>query len=539
LGCKSSTHSIASLDGDDRLVAHRFLCLLCVAFAECQAYVGFDEKNIRRRIYDALNVLMAMQIIAKERKLIRWIGFEAALGIEKPAAAAGAGGAAAPAPPPPPPPPPPPAAPAPLPAKELKQLKAQRALLASKRELVAARRRTLEEISLQYVGLQSLLQRNARPGFPAPDPDQKLAWPFLLLEAPANTVVQCDMDEEREYVILTYDDAYTVHDHNKIMQMVGQDQLERGLPITQATGSAADAFSARLTPTHRSASAAAAADDDPFSQLVSAAAASPKLKPTGSYSSRRAASAAAAASAHHQEAAAAAAASSASVAASSSDAVQLPAHIVKLLPENSLIRLAPSTRAAIAPSPTPAGAGAASDADSPSLKTEASAGLGGGSSNSLMPPLQPSASVSPSPPWPSPNSHAFNSSFASPLPQAPISRLGVPSVGGAATSGSLAASAAPSPGLSANLAAAYLPSPLKLELSSSSSLAGAASSSSQQTLQQQPVSGSSAALSRLGSAGSTASAGLTQPSTAASASAARNEAWDTPSPPSPIVKVES
>ncbi|OZJ02405.1 hypothetical protein BZG36_04854 [Bifiguratus adelaidae] len=34
----------------------------------------FDQKNIRRRVYDALNVLMAMDIIAKEKKDIRWIG---------------------------------------------------------------------------------------------------------------------------------------------------------------------------------------------------------------------------------------------------------------------------------------------------------------------------------------------------------------------------------------------------------------------------------------------------------------------------------
>lgn len=33
-----------------------------------------DQKNIRRRVYDALNVLMAMGIIAKERKEIRWLG---------------------------------------------------------------------------------------------------------------------------------------------------------------------------------------------------------------------------------------------------------------------------------------------------------------------------------------------------------------------------------------------------------------------------------------------------------------------------------
>lgn len=35
---------------------------------------AFDEKNIRRRVYDALNVLMAMEIVSKEKKEIRWKG---------------------------------------------------------------------------------------------------------------------------------------------------------------------------------------------------------------------------------------------------------------------------------------------------------------------------------------------------------------------------------------------------------------------------------------------------------------------------------
>ena len=35
----------------------------------------FDEKNIRRRVYDAFNVLMASNVIAKDKKEIRWIGF--------------------------------------------------------------------------------------------------------------------------------------------------------------------------------------------------------------------------------------------------------------------------------------------------------------------------------------------------------------------------------------------------------------------------------------------------------------------------------
>ncbi|KAI7886244.1 hypothetical protein K492DRAFT_187694 [Lichtheimia hyalospora FSU 10163] len=35
---------------------------------------SFDQKNIRRRVYDALNVLMGTGIIAKDKKNIKWVG---------------------------------------------------------------------------------------------------------------------------------------------------------------------------------------------------------------------------------------------------------------------------------------------------------------------------------------------------------------------------------------------------------------------------------------------------------------------------------
>jgi len=41
---------------------------------EYLCHLQYDQKNIRRRVYDALNVLMAMNIISKEKKEIRWIG---------------------------------------------------------------------------------------------------------------------------------------------------------------------------------------------------------------------------------------------------------------------------------------------------------------------------------------------------------------------------------------------------------------------------------------------------------------------------------
>jgi hypothetical protein len=44
--------------------------------AEIQQHstTGVDQKNIRRRVYDALNVLMALEIITKDRKQIKWLG---------------------------------------------------------------------------------------------------------------------------------------------------------------------------------------------------------------------------------------------------------------------------------------------------------------------------------------------------------------------------------------------------------------------------------------------------------------------------------
>eukprot|EP00063_Salmo_salar_P094169 XP_014069004.1 PREDICTED: transcription factor Dp-2-like isoform X3 [Salmo salar] len=54
----------------DELVAE-FTHSTTVMATDSQVY---DQKNIRRRVYDALNVLMAMNIISKEKKEIRWIG---------------------------------------------------------------------------------------------------------------------------------------------------------------------------------------------------------------------------------------------------------------------------------------------------------------------------------------------------------------------------------------------------------------------------------------------------------------------------------
>lgn len=52
-------------------------CCVSVVYQEAKGQAdpaNCDQKNIRRRVYDALNVLMAMNIISKDKKEIRWIG---------------------------------------------------------------------------------------------------------------------------------------------------------------------------------------------------------------------------------------------------------------------------------------------------------------------------------------------------------------------------------------------------------------------------------------------------------------------------------
>lgn len=50
------------------------MSLYCLLFLNSIQQQQYDEKNIRRRVYDALNVLMAMDIISKDKKEIQWKG---------------------------------------------------------------------------------------------------------------------------------------------------------------------------------------------------------------------------------------------------------------------------------------------------------------------------------------------------------------------------------------------------------------------------------------------------------------------------------
>ena len=161
------------------MLTWRPFALRCCLFVVFQDKEGGDEKNIRRRIYDALNVLMAMEIIGKERKSIRWKGFENCVGGGGATAAAAAAAVAA--------------------GEDASQTpKVEQTIAAAlqaakdKRVRIEQRKLELEALALQYVGLNTLIQRNTRAQF-SPGDEGTLPWPFLLLDVPSDTVVTCEV----------------------------------------------------------------------------------------------------------------------------------------------------------------------------------------------------------------------------------------------------------------------------------------------------------------------------------------------------------
>ena len=160
-----------------------------------------EEKNVRRRIYDALNVLMAIDMIVKDRKMIRWNGppahtLQLSNSSNSPASST--------SPPP----------------DRLSELRAKRSTLLSR---LADKRSLLTEQVLEYVGMRSLLERNAEVESGSIDGDDvRLYFPFVLVNTARSTAIDCEMSEGRDAVSMRYSDVFSLHDQSVVVRMVGR-----------------------------------------------------------------------------------------------------------------------------------------------------------------------------------------------------------------------------------------------------------------------------------------------------------------------------
>ncbi|XP_064794169.1 transcription factor Dp-2 isoform X2 [Oncorhynchus masou masou] len=145
----------------------------------------YDQKNIRRRVYDALNVLMAMNIISKEKKEIRWIGLPTNS------------------------------------AQECQNLEVEKQ---KRLKRIRQKRTQLEELILQQIAFKNLVQRNkvSETSSLAPPPSGSvIQLPFIILNTDVRTVIDCSISSDKCEYLFNFDNTFEIHDDIEILKRMG------------------------------------------------------------------------------------------------------------------------------------------------------------------------------------------------------------------------------------------------------------------------------------------------------------------------------
>ncbi|KAG6479377.1 hypothetical protein ZIOFF_062840 [Zingiber officinale] len=143
----------------------------------------YDEKNIRRRVYDALNVLMAMDIISKDKKEIQWKGLPRTS------------------------------------LNDIEELKTERIGLRNRIEKKTA---YLQELQDQYLGLQNLVQRNEQLYGSGNLPSGGVALPFILVQTRPHATVEVEISEDMQLVHFDFNSTpFELHDHSYVIKAMG------------------------------------------------------------------------------------------------------------------------------------------------------------------------------------------------------------------------------------------------------------------------------------------------------------------------------
>jgi hypothetical protein len=128
--------------------------------------ICYDEKNIRRRVYDAINVLMALDIIAKEKKAIIWRGFPTSRSA----------------------------------AQQAQRLQGEQYALLGE---LGRKASYLSELVGQQKALKHLLERNMKnPNAAAPS--TPLHLPFILVQAKPDATVEVQISEDMKDVSFNF-----------------------------------------------------------------------------------------------------------------------------------------------------------------------------------------------------------------------------------------------------------------------------------------------------------------------------------------------
>lgn len=156
---------------------------LVVAVREEHKEQNYDEKNIRRRVYDALNVLMAMDIIVKDKKDITWKG---------------------------------------LPTSASQDADTMRRELAYRRQQIQKKHDSLAELLVQQVCFRNLAEHNQkRVEGSGTKPENKIPLPFIVVNTSSSAVIQCNMSKDLTDVMFDFNMPFEINDDNTILKRLG------------------------------------------------------------------------------------------------------------------------------------------------------------------------------------------------------------------------------------------------------------------------------------------------------------------------------
>ncbi|XP_020587872.1 transcription factor-like protein DPA [Phalaenopsis equestris] len=142
----------------------------------------FDEKNIRRRVYDAFNVLLAINVIAKDKKEIHWIGFPNTS------------------------------------TKTLEDLKRRHMNVTNR---IQEKANYLRELEAKAFDIRKLIARNQRRHASGNVSSEGVTLPFLLVQTNPKATVEIEISQDMQLVHFDFNGSpFSLHDEAAILKMM-------------------------------------------------------------------------------------------------------------------------------------------------------------------------------------------------------------------------------------------------------------------------------------------------------------------------------
>lgn len=144
----------------------------------------YDQKNIRRRVYDALNVLMAMNIISKEKKEIRWIG---------------------------------------LPTNSQQECHQLEKDMQKKVVIIREKEKQLDELVLNQIAFKRLAKRNRENEriYGPPAASSCIQLPFIVVNTNKKTTINCSISNDKMEYLFQFSDKFEINDDVEILKSIG------------------------------------------------------------------------------------------------------------------------------------------------------------------------------------------------------------------------------------------------------------------------------------------------------------------------------